>query len=195
VTWYDAAAYCNWLSEQEKIPKDQWCYEPNGKREYAEGMKVKANYQALLGYRLPRDAEWEYSAMLSHYDWYNLYSNTTMSDYDLYNLNLNTTMHPVGAFESTPDDTEGRLLKGLRKRCPALPSHDFAVGGSASAAHANDDAARTFVENSWFFSRAEPMIASTQRVGGWFPLAILLAVIVLVIAFWFVAYRRCQRPA
>ena len=28
-TWYEAAAYCNWLSEQEGIPKDQWCYEPN----------------------------------------------------------------------------------------------------------------------------------------------------------------------
>src|SRR5260370_866942 len=27
VTWYDAAAYCNWLSEQEGIPPDQWCYE------------------------------------------------------------------------------------------------------------------------------------------------------------------------
>ena len=21
-------AYCNWLSEQEGLPKDQWCYEP-----------------------------------------------------------------------------------------------------------------------------------------------------------------------
>src|SRR5262249_38647500 len=29
VTWYEAAAYCNWLSEQEDIPKDQWCYETN----------------------------------------------------------------------------------------------------------------------------------------------------------------------
>jgi hypothetical protein len=28
VTWYAAAAYCNWLSEQEGIPEDEWCYEP-----------------------------------------------------------------------------------------------------------------------------------------------------------------------
>ena len=26
--WYMAAHYCNWLSEQEGLPKDQWCYVP-----------------------------------------------------------------------------------------------------------------------------------------------------------------------
>ena len=29
VSWYDAAAYCNWLSEREGIPKEEWCYLPN----------------------------------------------------------------------------------------------------------------------------------------------------------------------
>src|SRR5262249_49983162 len=27
VSWYDAAAYCNWLSEREGIAEAQWCYE------------------------------------------------------------------------------------------------------------------------------------------------------------------------
>jgi formylglycine-generating enzyme required for sulfatase activity len=61
VTWYDAAAYCNWLSEQEGIPKGQWCYEPNEKGEYAEGMKMAANYLQRTGYRLPTGLEWEYA--------------------------------------------------------------------------------------------------------------------------------------
>src|SRR5262245_39043311 len=26
-TWYEAAAYCNWLSKKEGIPEAQWCYE------------------------------------------------------------------------------------------------------------------------------------------------------------------------
>jgi formylglycine-generating enzyme required for sulfatase activity len=26
ITWYDATQYCNWLSAQEGIPPDQWCY-------------------------------------------------------------------------------------------------------------------------------------------------------------------------
>jgi formylglycine-generating enzyme required for sulfatase activity len=27
VSWYDAAAYCNWLSQREGIAEAQWCYE------------------------------------------------------------------------------------------------------------------------------------------------------------------------
>jgi hypothetical protein len=29
--WYIAAEYCNWLSEQEGMPKDQWCYVPTSR--------------------------------------------------------------------------------------------------------------------------------------------------------------------
>ena len=28
MNWYQAAAYCNWLSKQEGLPESQWCYEP-----------------------------------------------------------------------------------------------------------------------------------------------------------------------
>jgi serine/threonine protein kinase/formylglycine-generating enzyme required for sulfatase activity len=60
ISWYDAAAYCNWLSEQDGIGKDQWCYEPNPQGHYADGMKLKANYLRLTGFRLLTEAEWEY---------------------------------------------------------------------------------------------------------------------------------------
>src|SRR5262249_50701380 len=54
VLWYEAAAYCNWLSDQDGIPKDQWCFETNRQGQVT---KLKEGYLSLTGYRLPTEAE------------------------------------------------------------------------------------------------------------------------------------------
>ena len=46
LTWYEAAHYCDWLSEQENIPRDQWCYDPKGGA-YVAGMKAKEKFWEL----------------------------------------------------------------------------------------------------------------------------------------------------
>jgi formylglycine-generating enzyme required for sulfatase activity len=58
-SWYMAVEYCNWLSKQEGIPEEQWCYLRNNKGGYAAGMKIAPDFLKRLGYRLPLEAEWE----------------------------------------------------------------------------------------------------------------------------------------
>jgi formylglycine-generating enzyme required for sulfatase activity len=58
VSWYHAAAYCNWLSRQEGLPE---CYEPNPYRQKSSGMKIGPEAIRLGGYRLPTEGEWEYA--------------------------------------------------------------------------------------------------------------------------------------
>ena len=61
VSWYDSVAYCNWLNEQEGVPREHWCYLPNDKGEYAQGMTIVPRCLHRTGYRLPTEAEWEYA--------------------------------------------------------------------------------------------------------------------------------------
>ena len=61
VSWARAAAYCNWLSAQEKITKSQEAYpdlDPNGTADVI----LPQNFVARRGFRLPTEHEWEHAA-------------------------------------------------------------------------------------------------------------------------------------
>lgn len=70
LTWHRVAEYCNWLSQEEGIPEDQWCYEEVSHHE----MNPVADYLSRTGYRIPSETEWEFACRAgatSIYSWGN----------------------------------------------------------------------------------------------------------------------------
>jgi len=128
VTWYEAAAYCNWLSKKEGIPEPEWCYETNTK---GQVIKLKEDYLSLTGYRLPTEAEWEYAcraeattrrsygdleSLLTHYAWCTKNSDGRTwpvgskkpNDLGLFDMHGNVWNWCQGKYGSYPEGEKGK---------------------------------------------------------------------------------------
>jgi len=98
--WHSAR---NWLSKNDGIPEDQWCYGPNWNGDYTEGMKLMSNAENKKGYRLPANAEWEFSCRAGAGTLYS-YGETSglLGKYGWFNNNSPNETKPVGSLK--PND-------------------------------------------------------------------------------------------
>ena len=154
MTWYEAAAYCRWLSEQEGLPPEEMCY-PEVDR-CVEGMTLPEDYLSRRGYRLPTEAEWEYAAragtttarsygtpldLLDRYAWH--YDNSDdrahpvgrkrPNDLGLFDTLGNTWSWTGGDFaDHRPGDDAGTTLRTI------VAANGRSLRGGAYFIHASD---------------------------------------------------------
>jgi formylglycine-generating enzyme required for sulfatase activity len=94
-TWFEAAAYCNWLSEMEGLGESERCYIVDKKNGTVVG--VHANYLERKGYRLPTEAEVEFAnrALTTTARFYGE-TEDLLGDYAWYQKNSGERTQPVG---------------------------------------------------------------------------------------------------
>jgi eukaryotic-like serine/threonine-protein kinase len=106
VDWFYAAQYCNWLSDQDHLPK---CYvfhaDPRdmNDRKTIVHIDMKKNALELDGYRLPTVAEWTYSCRAgTRTSRYYGSSKELLGNYAWFSSNAEEHSHPCG--ELLPND-------------------------------------------------------------------------------------------
>jgi formylglycine-generating enzyme required for sulfatase activity len=165
VSWYDAARYCRWLSEQEGIPEDQMCYPPVD--QIKEGMKPYPDHLRRTGYRLPTEAEWECACRAGTRTRYCFGSDTELLPYyGWYVVNAGDRTWPVGRLRPNdlglfdPHGNVSEWCDGRYRPYPVLPP-DRAAADEADEAPLSDQEPRAV--RSGGFPSAPFTVRAAQR--------------------------------
>lgn len=153
VSWFDAARYCRWLSDEEKIDEDQKCYPPID--QIVPGFEFYDDMLERTGYRLPTEAEWEYACRAQTITSRYFGSSPDLLDeyaWTMENASVNSRLQLQPVQQLLPNqfglfDTLGNVMEW----CHDVRSNDYATEG-------------VYVDSLWERSASPPRILRGSSV-------------------------------
>jgi formylglycine-generating enzyme required for sulfatase activity len=162
VTWFEAAQYCRWLSDQEGFGKNDRVYPPVKEIEKCKDgvtpLKMPADYLKRKGYRLPTEAEWEFACragartscyfgsaleLLPRYSWF-LGNNANRTwpvgqkrpnDLGLFDMHGNVWNWCQDRYEEYPAGTRDRPARDEEDSRPIVERFNRVLRGSSFTYH------------------------------------------------------------